>query len=289
MAMHLLHRAMLPPKLPSPVVPGNHLPLDFRVKGGGGCGPTLLAGETTTATTTSTTSRPKGWRGNACAGRHPINVSIGPSPPLGRKPRRFPWRISGGGGCDFPARPSLSALAQAVFWSPVAVPSVLTIAAVPDHLPATSTPAVPDLEAAREGPEGVYAFCPADDPIQLLFLPGSDRRALVALVPIDLDLLDRIDALTRFWRILHGRRPLADTRLTRQQRRRLRLMLQAVDGHMRGATYREIAIAIYGETRVAADPWKTSPLRDSVIGLVGGGLAMVAGGYLNLLRHRRRS
>lgn len=109
------------------------------------------------------------------------------------------------------------------------------------------------------------------------------------MVPIDFDLLDRVDALTRFWRTLYGRRPLVDTRVTSQQRRRLRLMLQAVDGHMNDASYREIAGAIYGETRVAADPWKTSPLRDSVIGLVESGLAMVAGGYLNLLRHRRRS
>ena len=208
---------------------------------------------------------------------------------LGRTPRRFRWRISGVGGCDFPAQPSLSALAQAVFWSPAADPSVLTIASAPDHLPSTSMPALPGLEAAREGPEGIYAFCPADEPIQLLLLPGSDHRTLVALVPVDIDLLDRVDALTRFWRILQGRKPLPDTRLTHQQRRRLRLMLQAVDGHMRGATYREIAVAIYGQTRVVADPWKTSPLRDSVIGLVEGGLAMVAGGYLNLLHHRRRS
>lgn len=142
---------------------------------------------------------------------------------------------------------------------------------------------------ARDGPEGIYAVYPADVAIQLLFLPGSDRHALVALVPIDVDLLDRVDTLTRFWRILYGRKSLPDTRLTRQQRRRLRLMLQAVDGRMNGASYREIAAAIYGEARVAADPWKTSPLRDSVIGLIEGGFAMVAGGYLNLLRHRRRS
>lgn len=160
----------------------------------------------------------------------------------------------------------------------------------PEYLSGASHPALIGLEAARDGPEGAYAFYPADAPIELLLVPDGDTRTpLVALIPVDIDMLDRIDSLTRFWRALYGRTPMADTRLTRQQRRRLRLMLQAVDGRMNGASYREIAIAIYGQERVSADPWKTSPLRDSVIGLIESGFAMVAGGYLNLLRHRRRS
>jgi hypothetical protein len=183
----------------------------------------------------------------------------------------------------------LSALAQTVFWSPAVVPSVLTFASAPDYLSDTPTPVLVGLDAPRDGPEGIYAFYPDHAPIQLLFLPGSDRRSLVALIPIDVDMLDRVEALTRFWRIVHGRKPLPDTRLTGQQRRRLRLMLQAIDGRMNGASYREIAIAIYGAARVASDPWKTSPLRDSVIGLVEGGFAMIDGGYFDLLRHRRRS
>lgn len=65
-------------------------------------------------------------------------------------------------------------------------------------------------------------------------------------------------------------------------------MLQAVDGHKHGASYREIAEVIYGTNRIRDEHWKTSALRDSVIGLVKGGLAMVAGGYRRLLRHRRR-
>lgn len=77
--------------------------------------------------------------------------------------------------------------------------------------------------------------------------------------------------------------------MTTQQRRRLRLMMQASDGHANGASYREIATALYGHKRIAADPWKTSALRDAVIGLVEGATAMIGGGYLQLLRHRRRS
>ena len=66
-------------------------------------------------------------------------------------------------------------------------------------------------------------------------------------------------------------------------------MLQAVDGRMNGATYREIAGVIYGVSRVASDPWKSSALRDATMDLVKDAFAMIAGGYRVLLRHRRRS
>jgi hypothetical protein len=41
-------------------------------------------------------------------------------------------------------------------------------------------------------------------------------------------------------------------------------------------------------SRVASDSWKTSALRDATIRLVRDGLAMVDGGYRDLLRRRRR-
>ncbi|MCY1302836.1 hypothetical protein D9M70_525180 [compost metagenome] len=65
-------------------------------------------------------------------------------------------------------------------------------------------------------------------------------------------------------------------------------MLQAVDGRANSASYREIASVIYGRERVASEPWKTSALRDATMDLVKDGLAMIVGGYRNLLRHRRR-
>ena len=45
---------------------------------------------------------------------------------------------------------------------------------------------------------------------------------------------------------------------------------------------------MFGVSRVASDSWKTSALRDSTIRLVRDGLAMVDGGYRDLLRRRRR-
>lgn len=114
-------------------------------------------------------------------------------------------------------------------------------------------------------------------------------QPLAALVPIDAEGLDRAEAVTRLLKALHGRVVPQDARLTGQQLRRARHMLQAVDGRTDGASYREIAEILFGVRRVADQPWKTSALRDTVKDLVRDGLAMIQGGYRQLLRHRRRS
>ncbi|WP_282073358.1 DNA -binding domain-containing protein, partial [Janibacter hoylei] len=56
--------------------------------------------------------------------------------------------------------------------------------------------------------------------ISLLFL-GETRpnQPLAALIPLDENGLDRIEALTRLWRALNGRTQTPDTRLTTQRRR----------------------------------------------------------------------
>lgn len=160
---------------------------------------------------------------------------------------------------------------------------------LPDILRSGSYPSLTGLGAGRDSPEGTYAFWVGDIAVEILFLPGSNPAApLAAVIPIDPETLSRIETLTRFWRSLYGRKVPADTRITDQQRRRLQRMIQAADGRMNGASYREIGSTIFGDARIAAEPWKTSPLRDAVIGLVEGGLAAIAGGYLQLLRHRRK-
>ena len=64
-------------------------------------------------------------------------------------------------------------------------------------------------------------------------------------------------------------------------------MLRALDARDDGAAYRDIAAALYGSGRVAAEPWKPSSLRDATLRLVRDGRAMVAGGYRALLRPNR--
>ncbi|MBK5956863.1 hypothetical protein CCR97_01345 [Rhodoplanes elegans] len=150
----------------------------------------------------------------------------------------------------------------------------------------------PDLDAssARAGLDGLSIVHGDGASAVRLFLTidASPANPLVALVPLGPDGLDRIDAVTRLWRAVNGRKVPIDPRLTKQQRRRLRRMLQAVDGHTEGASYREIAEAIFGAARIADTSWKTSALRDVTIDLVKDGLALIAGGYRELLRRRRR-
>lgn len=174
-------------------------------------------------------------------------------------------------------------------WSPKADPAVILIGPAPSFLALAFTPLHQEIEAPRETPEGLYALHSADSRSQIVFLPPSmDNASLAAILPLDEETLTRIEALSRFWRAWRGRPVPVDTRITPQQRRRLRLMMQASDGRANNASYREIAMSIYGRERVLAEPWKTSALRDAVIGLLESAADMIDGGYLKLLRHRRR-
>jgi len=147
-----------------------------------------------------------------------------------------------------------------------------------------------DAAIARAAPDGRYLLFGNGRDALPLMLAGETTpdQPLAAVVPIDGRLPERLGALTRLWRAANHRPVPPDTRLTDQQRRRHRHMLQAVDGRLSGATYRDIAEVIFGSTRLAADAWKTSALRDTTIRLVRDGLAMIEGGYRDLLRHRRR-
>ena len=125
--------------------------------------------------------------------------------------------------------------------------------------------------------------------LRVLFIDNAGPDTpLVAVIPLDDAALDRIEAALRLWRMLQGRPSASNGRLTAQRRQRLRRMLQAIDGHIDGASYRDIGKVLYGKSRIAADVWKTSALRDSTIGLVQDGRAMIDGGYRSLLRQRRR-
>jgi len=110
---------------------------------------------------------------------------------------------------------------------------------------------------------------------------------LAAVIPLDATLPARLAALSRLWRSLGGSGPSSDDAVTPQRRARMKAMLRALDGRIDGAAYRDIAIALYGATRVAATPWKSSALRDTTLRLVRDGWAMAAGGYQALLRGGR--
>ncbi|WP_224199643.1 MULTISPECIES: DUF2285 domain-containing protein [Pacificimonas] len=158
----------------------------------------------------------------------------------------------------------------------------------PEFLPPSSSLAAP--ADVRPSPEGLHAIHRGGIVAQILLLSGrkTDRTSAVIL-PLDDDLPDRVEAVLRLWQALNARPVTRDGRITPYQRRRIRLMMRAADGRANGATYRQIAIALFGPERVAAEPWKTSPLRDAVIGLIESAGPFINGGYRKLLRHRRRS
>lgn len=200
--------------------------------------------------------------------------------------------VTSDGGCSFFVRPSLNALQATIYWSPEVDTGSVVMTRLPPFL-AGEDNLHADLEMAepRQDRLGTHTTHGAGSRryFHVVRLSGTQPDTpLAALIPLDPSGLDRVEAVARLLRTLLNRPVPRDGRLTDQQRRRIRRMLQAVDGHMEGATYREIAEVIYGVERIRSEHWKTSALRDSVIGLVRGGLSMIAGGYRQLLRHRRR-
>ena len=179
---------------------------------------------------------------------------------------------------------------QLVLWSAESHSGVLPLVAVHPEFPVGEAPATLDLDRAIAAFDGLHLrFREGGADIQLLILDRMEPDApLAALVLLDADALDRLQEIERFWRALIGRPIPADRRLTAQQRHKLRLMLQAVDGRAQQASLREIAEVLFGSSRVADHPWKTSPWRGRVNRLVRDGRAMISGGYRRLLRQRRR-
>jgi hypothetical protein len=60
--------------------------------------------------------------------------------------------------------------------------------------------------------------------------------------------------------------------------------MRALDGWLEGNTYREIAVGLFGATRISERDWRTHDLRNRTIRLVRSGFALMRGGYRALLR-----
>jgi hypothetical protein len=119
--------------------------------------------------------------------------------------------------------------------------------------------------------------------------PVSAGAYYAAELPFDGDFEARAHAATRLWRAMNGRAPGPALRhLPKQRRERLCVALRAAAAYLAGATYRNIAEALFGEKRIPDRAWKTHDLRSRTIRLVQSGLAFVRGGYRKLLRPERR-
>jgi hypothetical protein len=67
---------------------------------------------------------------------------------------------------------------------------------------------------------------------------------------------------------------------------RLRNMLRALDGRRSGASYRDIAVVLFGASRVGRDWNNSDHLKNHIRRLVKRGEALVGGGYKRFLQHR---
>ena len=112
-------------------------------------------------------------------------------------------------------------------------------------------------------------------------------RPLAAVIPLGRDGFDRVQSLRRLLATLHGRAIPPDTRLTAQQRLRLRKMLQCFDGYRDGATQREIAQVVFHIAGLDRQARQDASARHAIKTLLRDARAMIAGGYRALLRHRR--
>lgn len=182
--------------------------------------------------------------------------------------------------------PALDHAAATVFWMPQDDTSVVVLAEAPPELDIGSDDGPLSVTiAGRDGDAMVQLANGEHIQIQLL---ASAFNPAVAVIPLNLDGFGRLEAVHRLLSGLHGRSIPPDTRLTRQQRTRARRMLQAFDGLRDGATQQDIARTLFRIGPVSRDEWQASSTRHAVMALLRDARAMIAGGYRNLFRHRRR-
>lgn len=191
------------------------------------------------------------------------------------------------GGCDFALDPRRGATEAEVLWLPRLDPRVVRLMGDPTGSASLGLSRAP-TRLDRTAHDGRHILIGTRlDPSAALVLPGVAFDApLAAIVPLDDDTLYRIDALLRLWRKLMGQppgRPAAD--LTAARRKRLAMMLRAVDARRTGATRREIAEVLFGPDNVPdGAEFDDHHLRSRTTRLIRDGLAMIAGGYRKLLK-----
>ncbi|HXQ45979.1 MAG TPA: DUF2285 domain-containing protein [Caulobacteraceae bacterium] len=147
---------------------------------------------------------------------------------------------------------------------------------------------LPGEHMRRDAEDGAHLLIRDDAISHQIWLidPPSGATPVVALISLDATAPQRADATLRFWRcIAHGRPRTPPSPPHRVDR--LVSALRALDARLAGASYRAIAETLFDPTRLTSEPWKTSPLRDTVIRLTRTGFAMMRGGYRNLLGSRR--
>lgn len=198
------------------------------------------------------------------------------------------------GGFVFACDPKLAATAAPAIWRPELVPHSVILVPAPASFEDAHRLVSPDLPGqliAYDGRDGRHVVLQDRSGAHHLWLREMHpAMGLAAVIPLDETVLLRVAGLLRLQRHLAGKIPGPIPRgwdLTARLRQRLMLMVRALDGHQAQASYREIALALFGPSAVARYPWKTSSVRGQTIRLVNDAVATMEGGYRKLLRGGR--
>lgn len=163
----------------------------------------------------------------------------------------------------------------------------------PDDFPSTRSldPAILGHVAADRSNDGKrHVAVDAPDGRHYLSLTETSRsQGLAVLLPLDRDFEVRLEAAARLHRRLQGRLAGPSSpalALTTQRRTRLIQLLHALDYRLAGVRPRGIAAALLDAeaATLPAIEWKSSALRRKANRLIGDAVALMRGGYRDLLR-----
>lgn len=146
-----------------------------------------------------------------------------------------------------------------------------------------------DLRQASDGWHGIWQV---DGVAHQFWLPDAlpDAAAFyAAFLPMDSFLELRAHAARRLWRALNGRPPGPDFRAMPAQLRQWHILsLRALDGRLRGESYRAIAEVLLGFEGTKED-WEIGPHKNKARRLVAHGIRMMRGGHRLLLHYPIKS
>lgn len=193
-------------------------------------------------------------------------------------------------GLRFAIDPSLRADETPVLWLPRHNPRLLLLTTLPASL--VDGPTLRDAGPAGvlDAPEGAYLDLLALAPERqaLLASDWGDANPLALVLPLDGLFESRLEAGRRLLHRLVGGRTPKPSGFTAHRRRRLKLVLRALDGFLAEEGYRGVARVLFPGRIPTGSRWRTDSARSRTIRLVKDGLALMRGGYLDLLRPERR-
>jgi len=202
--------------------------------------------------------------------------------------------LPGVGGCVFVHNPDVAAGREPALWLPEIAPATLILAPAPEGFDTNILidPVLLSGGLSADGQDGADRYViltdpQGDHPVWLHGAGAAYRPSII--LPLDAAFELRAAMTWRFYRRLRGRPagPLPRSfQLTPLRRKRLIMLLHALDFRLAGAGLREITAALIDarEARLPAIEWKSSAARRKATRMVKDSLALMNGGYRRLLR-----